>query len=176
VIISRPYIQCKLEVFKNNIDNRQLGLLTSLIQIVNIDNWYYCVHALLISTTGLVDISNVRTLLISTIPIVDITNAQSQQYRVSISTNNCGYHSQIYQLYQQFELRISTINCHCRYLQIELLISTIGIVAIGIVDINIVSTLSIPTIEIVNLTNTNCRYRQLVLLRSCTIDIDNLNC
>jgi len=63
-----------------------------------------------------------------------------------------------------------------RQFDFDLLISTIGIVAIGVVDINNVSTLSITTIGIVNLTNTNCRYRQLVLLRSCIIDIDNWTC
>jgi len=79
--------------------------------------------------------SNVRTLLISTIPIVDITNAQSQQYEVLISTNNSGYHSQQYQLYQQFKLWILTIRvvdinnwycCDC-----ALVISKIGIVDIS---------------------------------------------
>jgi len=93
---------------------RQFQMLISLIPIVDISNWCYCVHVLgpLISTIGIVVISNVRTLLISTIPIVTISKAQSQQYKLLILAYNC--------LFWQFEL----------------LISHIVIVAIGIMDIN----------------------------------------
>jgi len=58
--------------------------------IVDIDNWYYCVHLLLISTTRIVDINNVRTLLqmISTIEIVDISSLIGLHER---NNTNCRY-------------------------------------------------------------------------------------
>jgi len=37
-------------------------------------------------------------------------------------------------------------------------------------------TLLISTIGIVDITNTNCQYRQSVLLRSCITHIDHRNC
>jgi len=127
----------------------------AIIPIFDIDNWFYCMHVLLISTIGIVDISNVRTLLISTIRIVDITDAQSQQYQLLISANNCGY--------SQFELWISTIQ-------------------IADIDnyIDNYLSMSILTIQIADIKNWyccnwNCWYRQLELSISLIpiFDIDN---
>jgi len=56
--ISTTYVHCW---------NRQLELSILLIPNVDIDNWYYCFHLLLISTIAIIDIYIVRTLLITTI-------------------------------------------------------------------------------------------------------------
>jgi len=90
--------------------------------IVDINNLFYCIHALLISTIGLVNIINVLTLLISTNLIVDITDAQSQQYQLLISTIRIlNIDNSTYQ-YPQFQLSLSLMhnrnNNNCWYQQI----------------------------------------------------------
>jgi len=123
--------------------HQQFKLSISLRPIVDIDNWYYCIHVLLISTIWIVDINNLRTLLISTKPMLDISNTWMQYYRLSISTigisdmdnSNCWYQQctkipivdKTNDQSQQYQLSISTNNVHYWYAQFKLLISTIGI-------------------------------------------------